>query len=261
MQWSFEHDMVVRRFGSGRELVWIHGLGEQSASFDAIAERLAGFTHVLIDLPGYGRSPWPRELPAGDSLADGADRLASWIGDRAPILIGHSMGGVLAQLVAERTRVGAVIDIDGNLTRGDCTFSAQAGGYTATDFAARGFDVMRDEVYAGGVSDPALRGYYAAMRMASPAVFHRNAVDLVALSEGETLAPRLAALAVPTLFIAGVPGGICERSRRLLDEHRVAWVGIEPAGHWPFIDQPAACAAAIERFARSSALSPPPPRT
>lgn len=238
--WTIAHDMVVRRIGSGPELVWIHGLGEQSSSFDAICARLPGFTHVLPDLPGYGRS-----APIDESLEATADRLVRFIGDRAPLVAGHSMGGVLAQYVAERTRVAGVIDIDGNLTRGDCTFSAQALAYSRADFLAQGFDVMRDELYKRGIADPALRGYYVGMRMADPSVFHRHATELVAISETEVLVERFAALRVPVLFIAGVPGGICERSRTLLSKHGMRWVGIEPAGHWPFIDQPDAFAAAV----------------
>lgn len=261
MSWTLESGMVVRRAGSGRPLVWIHGLGEQSASFDPITRLLPGFTHVLVDLPGYGRSPWPRRAAepqcgeanasgsqdAPSSLAQVAEDLARWMPPGA-IVAGHSMGGVLAQLVAEQTAIAAIVDIDGNLSRGDCTFSAQACAYSAADFAEHGFDRMRDEVYKRGISDPALRGYYVAMRMASPEVFHRHAVELVELSSTEALAARLAALAIPTLFVAGVPGGVCERSRALLDEHGVRWIGIADAGHWPFIDQPAAFAEAVARF-------------
>ena len=242
MIWSLEHDMVVRRVGAGQELVWIHGLGEQSASFDNIVARLPNFTHVLVDLPGYGRSPWPASPP---SLVDVADHLVTWLGDRKPLLAGHSMGGVLAQFVAERIPVAGVIDIDGNLSRGDCTYSARALPYSPTDFATHGFDVVRDEVYKSGIADPALRGYYVAMRMASPHVFHRHAIELVELSSTETLAARLAALTVPVLFIAGVPGGICARSHELLAKHAIRTISIEDAGHWPFIDQPEAFAKAL----------------
>jgi len=83
------------------------------------------------------------------------------------------------------------------------------------------------------------------MFFASPAVFYRHAADLVAMSERGDLAHRLAALSVPALFIAGVPGGICEHSRALLDRNHVHWVGIEPAGHWVYLDQPAAFVAAV----------------
>lgn len=244
MQWSVEHDMVVRRFGSGRPIVWIHGLGEQSASFDPITSRLPGYTHVLPDLPGYGRSPW-RESP--ESIDETADRLARWV-TRDAILIGHSLGGVLAQLVAERTRVAAVVNVDGNLTRGDCTFSAQASAYAPDEFAARGFDVIRDEVYKSGIADPALRGYYTAMRMADPHQFHRHAVELVALSASEALVGRLAALDTANYFIAGHPGGICARSQKLLDEHDLQWAAIDFSGHWPFIDQPVAFTEVVCRF-------------
>lgn len=245
MKWSVEDGMVVRRAGEGREIVWIHGLGEQSASFERAIGLLPGYQHTLVDLPGYGRAAWPDEP---SSLADVAAQLARWIGDRAPIVAGHSQGGVLAQWIAEQTRVAAVIDIDGNLSRGDCTFSAQAVAYTLEDFIAHGFDVMRDELYKRGIANEALRGYYAAMRAASPHVFHRHATELVESSSTETHVERLAALTVPVLFIAGVPDGICERSRALLDAHRVHWIGIEPAGHWPFVDQPRAFAAAVATF-------------
>jgi len=258
MRWSAEHGMVVRRFGEGVELIWIHGLGEQAASFDAIAEHpaLAGFAHVLVDLPGYGRAPWI-ELPPGDSLAYLADLLAGWIALRPsddrnlPVLIGHSQGGVLATLVAERTAVRGVIDVEGNLTAGDCTFSAKASAYDERAFAATGFAALRDEVYRDGVIQRALRGYHAALTLASPHVFHRNAVDLVAAARRGDLGARLVGSKCPTLFVAGVPNGICEASRQHLRDLGARYVELEPSGHWPFIDQPDKFAIEVAEFVRS----------
>ena len=252
---SVEHGMSVRRFGSGPDVFWIHGLGEQGASFDAITQHpgLAGFTHVVPDLPGYGRSAQlaTRGLGTLDALAD---HLVSWIAAHAPRpgLIGHSMGGVLATLIAERIPISAIVDVDGNLTRGDCTFSAEAAGYDRDEFVATGFATMRARVGERGQAEPALRGYHAALALADPDIFHGNAIDLVRLSETETLSPRLAAVRARVLFVAGVPGGICERSRAQLDQHRIRWVAIEPSGHWPFIDQPEAFAAAVGPFLRGA---------
>jgi pimeloyl-ACP methyl ester carboxylesterase len=257
MNWSQQHGMVVRSFGNGIDLIWIHGLGEQSASFDAIARHpaFAKYAHILVDLPGYGRAPWPAlPAPGEDSLVHAADLLARWIDQRPaddqnlPVLMGHSQGGVLATLVAERTSVRGVVNIDGNLTIGDCTFSATAKQYTADDFAAHGFAAMRDRVYRDGVNDLALRGYHAAMCMASPYVFHRNALDLVAASERGDLTARFAALSCPTLFVAGAPGGICTLSLEGLRRAGVHTVAIEPSGHWPFIDRPDAFAFAVADF-------------
>jgi len=241
--------LVVRRIGRGPELLWIHGLGEWSVGFDAIVAHpaFAGFSHVLPDLPGYGRSPWPA---SPESLAQLADRMAAWLGDRRPALIGHSMGGVLATLIAERVGVRAVVDVEGNLSRGDCVFSAKVAAYRFDEFAAHGLAALRASTYERGCAEPELRGYHAAMCVASPAVFHHHAVDLVAMSEPETLAPRLAALPMPVLYVAGVPDGICPHSRSLLDRHAIRWIGLAPARHWVHCDQPDGFASAVAGFLR-----------
>ena len=246
MKWSLEHGMSVRRTGQGPRVVWIHGLGESSVSFEPVVAQLPGYQHVLVDLPGYGRSPWP---DGAIGLPDLADHVARWIDDEPPAtIIGHSMGGVLCTLVAERTAVRAVIDVDGNLTRGDCTYSAIAAAYSHDDFVAKGFAEMRAKIYADGQTKPELRSYHAALSFASPHVFHRHAVELVNMSTEGKLGPRLAALHVPKLFIAGVPDGVCPESRALLDHLDVRWVGIEPAGHWVYLDQVERFAAEVERF-------------
>jgi len=249
MTWALEHGMMVRRSGAGPELLWIHGLGEWSASFDGVAAHPAfvGFSHVMIDLPGYGRAPWPDDPEGLERLAD---RLVIWLGDRRPALIGHSMGGVLATLVAERIPVPAVVDVEGNLSRGDCTSSGKAAAYSLDDFVAHGFAAMRAEVYDGGRTDLPLRDYHASMCAASPIVYHHHAHELVAISEPETLAPRLAALRAPALFVAGVPDGICRHSRDLLDRHGVRWIGLAPAGHSVHCDKPDAFATAVAAFLR-----------
>src|SRR5688500_13298323 len=228
MRWSVEHGMVIRRITqparSALRVVWIHGLGESSVSFEPVVAQLPGYTHVLVDLPGYGRSPWPTS-PLG--LADLADLLARWLDTDAPaVIIGHSMGGVLCTLVAELAAVRAVVNIEGNLTRGDCTFSALASASTLDELRSRGWAEMRAQVYADGQTLAPLRTYHAAMCFAWPDMFHRNAVELVELSSAGTLGPRFAALRMPTWFVAGVPDGICAESRALLDRLGIRWLGI-----------------------------------
>lgn len=238
--------MVVRRTGTGPRVVWLHGLGESSVSFESTVARLPGYTHVLVDLPGCGRSPWPEHAPSIDEVVEG---VATWLtGDPPAVLIGHSLGGVMATLVAERTPVRGVIDVDGNISRDDCTFSARAAAYSLDDFLAHGFAALRDDVFAAAARHAGERAYHAALSFASPRVFHRHGIELVALSESGTLAPRLAALGPHALFIAGVPDGICAESRALLARHGVATALIEPAGHWVYLDQPDAFVTAVQAF-------------
>lgn len=80
----------------------LHGLGEQAETWDAVTAALAG-THrtVAVDLRGHGASGRPgvysTELMADDVLA-AVDRL----GYGAVTLVGHSLGALVAVLVAER---------------------------------------------------------------------------------------------------------------------------------------------------------------
>ncbi len=244
--------MAVRtRAGGGRTLVWIHGLGEAGRCFDAITAhpRLAHYRHVVPDLPGYGRAPWPA-VRCG--LEATADALAGWLRARgdAPVVIGHSLGGVLATLCAERDPGGmsAVIDVDGNVSLGDCTFSSQFAAMDEAELASGGFARVWGTLYASAGADLALRGYAASMAFADPVQLWRHACELVTLSDGETLAARRAALPVPLRFLAGTPGGICARSRALLTAAGVRFSDIGPGGHWPFIDQPDAFAGAVADF-------------
>lgn len=249
---ALEHGMSVRSRGSGsRVLVWIHGLGESGRCFDAIAAHphLWPYRHVVVDLPGYGRSPWPGTSRGIEATAD---ELAAWLGarDDNAILIKHSLGGVLATIVGERHPhlVRAVVDVEGNSSFGDCTFSSRIAAVDEAEFVAGGYQLLCQELWAEAGEDPALRGYAASMTFADPWVLWRHASDLVALSRGEGLAARRARLSVPLLFVAGAPGGVCARSRELLDGSGVRVVEVAPAGHWPYVDRPDAFAEAVARF-------------
>jgi pimeloyl-ACP methyl ester carboxylesterase len=229
--------MVVRRTGAGPRVVWVHGLGESSVSFEPVVAAMPGFAHVLVDLPGYGRSPWPEQASGLDAIAD---HLAAWL-DPDAFVIGHSMGGVLATLIAERRAVAGIVNVEGNLTAGDCHISGVAA---AIDDPVRALDTVREQ------NRDAPRSYQAALGFAMPAMLHRHAKDLVAISATNTLARRVAA--VPSLYVAGLFDGICDESRRQLDEAGARWVGIEPAGHWVYLDQPKRFVDEVTRFLKGS---------
>ena len=221
---------------------YVHGLGESGLSFEGLlaAPELASFHQVAPDMPGYGRSAWPEHAPSIDETVD--DLAAFWRrrGEPPAVVVGHSLGGVLGQLLAERhpDLVLALVDVDGNKAGADAVFSGRAAAESLEAFVATGFERLREAVYRAGRRERAQRGYYASLRLADPRVFHRHSVDLVALSHGEDLARRLAALPMPKYYVAGAPGGASARSLDLLRHAGVPTIAIAPAGHWPFLDQP-----------------------
>jgi pimeloyl-ACP methyl ester carboxylesterase len=253
MRQTVESGMFVRSFGRhGRGVLWVHGLGESGLCFEAIVQhrRLAGLRHLVPDMPVYGRSTW-RRRPF--TLAAQADHLAAWLRERREgpvVVVGHSMGGVVATLLAEAhpAAVAAVVDVDGNASVGDCTFSGEAAALSLADFASGGMERLANRIYREGVEDPAHRGYYASIRLCDPRAYHRNSEELVELAGTEALAGRLAALEAKTLYVAGSPGGACARSLELLDEADAQTVELAPSGHWPFIDQPDGFAEELASF-------------
>lgn len=241
-----------RRRRPAGSLLFVHGLGESGLCFEGLLRRpeLASWDILCPDLPGYGRSLWPDPAPLGgvaDLLAELARRR---LRARPLVLVGHSLGGVLGILAAERHPglLDALVDVDGNISAGDCAYSGPAARQELAEFLAGGFEELKERVYRRGLVDAAHRGYHASLSLADPVAFHRHSRELVRLSEAEDLATRLSRLELPVLYIAGYPGGACARSRDLLERTPVPWMAVEDSGHWPFIDRPAAFAAALAGF-------------
>lgn len=254
MKLLLEDGMAVREVGpaGGTPVLWIHGLGESGLCFEEIVchPLLSGRSHLIPDLPGYGRAA--RVRPPQD-FAGIADHLAGWLaarGEPALDLVGHSLGGILALVLAERhpERVRRLVDVDGNKSPADCVFSGQALEWTPEEFLATGFHELRDAIAVSAGDDAALRGYVRSLGLADAATYRAHAEELVRLSAREDLALRLAAVDLPVSYLAGVPNGASARSLALLEEARVEVTTIEPSGHWPFINRPDAFAAALLRF-------------
>lgn len=191
------------------------------------------------DLPGYGKSLWPRTPYAFGAQASA---LAAWLHGRGAdpvVLIGHSMGGVIGTFLAEQAPelVRAFVNVEGNISDDDCTLSAAVAGQAPEAYLAGGLDRVLDGVYDAGVEMRAQRGYYASLRFCDPRVLYRDSVELVRLSHGAGLARRLGSLERPTVYLLGSPGGTGLRSRGLLDDAGVLWRAIQDAGHWPYLDQ------------------------
>jgi pimeloyl-ACP methyl ester carboxylesterase len=89
---------AVRGAVGAPELLVLHGLGDSIAGWARVLGPLSRTHRVhIVDLPGHGLSPPPRDFRLAtilEPLARYADGLA------APILVGHSLGGWLAARLA-----------------------------------------------------------------------------------------------------------------------------------------------------------------
>ena len=91
------------RAGSGPPLLLLHGIGSNSRAFRHQLSGLAdAFTVIAWDAPGYGRSDDPPPNFRLEDAADCAIALLDELGIERAHVLGHSMGGVVAQLVYHR---------------------------------------------------------------------------------------------------------------------------------------------------------------
>ncbi|MFF3286216.1 alpha/beta fold hydrolase [Streptomyces sp. NPDC003023] len=102
--------------GSGAHRVFaVHGWFADRSAYDPLLADLDGesFTYALVDLRGYGEA---RDVPGSYTTAEGAAdllALADRLGWESFSLVGHSMGGAVAQrvLAAAPQRVRRIVGI------------------------------------------------------------------------------------------------------------------------------------------------------
>ena len=135
-----EAEQVERANGSGRQpVVFVHGLWLLPSSWDRWAAHFeeAGYTALT---PGWPDDPATvaeanahPEVFAEKTVGQVADHVDAVVGRlaRRPAVIGHSFGGLLAQLLAGRGRSAATVAIDPAPFRGvlPLPFSAVKAGW------------------------------------------------------------------------------------------------------------------------------------
>lgn len=165
--------------------VFLHGLGAASTfDYSEIAVhpalRTTGHRSLLIDLFGFGYSDRPRDF--GYTLTEHADAVAAVLDAehvRGAELVGHSMGGAVALVLAARRPelVGSLTLAEANLRTGGGAWSRRIAEWEEDAFVARGL-----ATFTSAEDDPA---YLTTLRAAAPHALYRSAVSLVRATTAE----------------------------------------------------------------------------
>jgi pimeloyl-ACP methyl ester carboxylesterase len=90
--------ITFRRAGVGRPVVLLHGIGSGAGSWVRLLPYLADrFQCIAWNAPGYGASsPLETDHPTAADYAGALDRFLAAIGIERPVLVGHSLGALMA---------------------------------------------------------------------------------------------------------------------------------------------------------------------
>lgn len=229
----------VRDAGPGAPaLLLVHGLGCDTSFWDEAfaSATLERYTLVAVDLPGFGASPPLRPF----TFAAVLDRLAALVdGLAVPVVaVGHSLGGTLAVLLAERAPLRGLVLVEANLLPLGPEVSASAAGALARSEGR--FDAWLDEfavqVREHEGDDAGSARYVHTFPRADRDTFGEACAELAAAAAGA--AARYAALEVPRVYVVGSdeePAHVAFLAERGLELERVA-----DSGHSVMVDRPEA---------------------
>ena len=251
----------TRAVASARPVAYcLHALGASSAEFGRLRDALAGDIDVVaLDLPGFGDTAWD-DGPSVEDTVDFVIRRIRARGAARWMLVGHSMGGKVASIVAARTLAGRapLFGLAGVVL-------LAASPVTPEPMGEDRRESMIDWASDGPLSEESAREFIEA-NIAEPiaetamttAVADVRRTDPLAwrawLERGsrEDWSAEVGALAVPALIVSGAEDGdLGESAQRRLNGATypgARLLTIEGAAHLLPIEQPQEVADAILTF-------------
>jgi 3-oxoadipate enol-lactonase len=255
------HALVATTTVDGPAVVFIHGIGGaariwqvQLTTFSA-----AGYTCMAVNLPGYGGRHPVQEVTFEDLAADVEATIASH-GLKQPALIGHSLGGMIAQTMLRRRpdAYGAAVLCCTSPAFGNPAGDFQkkfvadrlgpiAAGRTMMDLAP----AIVDEII-GPTPDAAARARAVEIMGATPDDTYSAAIRCIIHFDERG---HLANIRVPVLCLAGehdrnAPPPMMERMATKIPGAR--YVRLPGVGHLPNLESPKAFDAAVIEFLASA---------
>ncbi len=237
---------TVPDLSRGETVLCLHGAGGNGGYLGDILDGLSGRqSPIAFDQPGHGRSGGIDSLGSIDRMAEFTRAFVNKLGLRPPVLLGHSMGGAVAQeyALAHPGDVRALV-----LVASSCRFPVPQDRIDqlrlVTEGKARRAFVK--DAFSPKTDDVIVRRGWGEDLKTDPRVGYGDMLACVGWSND-----RLAEIAVPTLVIVGedefeVLRGESDRLAAEIPNARK--VEIPAAGHAVPIEQPAAVCEAIQDF-------------
>lgn len=237
----------------GPPLVLLHSLGTSLRVWDDVVALLPRNRILRPDMRGHGASDTPAPPYAMGALIHDVERLMDHHGVKEAVVVGLSIGGLIAQGLATKRM---------DLVRGMVLSNTAARLGFAGQWAERIATVQ--ERGLGAIADATMERWLGRSWQTSPVLPRLRQMFLETPAEGWTGAAaaiagtdfytQTAALTLPTLAIAGsndgsTPPDLVKETAELIRGSRFAL--IRGAGHIPMAEKPAEYATILREFLES----------
>jgi pimeloyl-ACP methyl ester carboxylesterase len=259
--------LSVEVIGSGPDVVLIPGFASSREVWRVEAERLRATHRVhLVQLAGFAGEPWSHgDGPFVQPMADELARYVREAGLVRPTVVGHSMGGMTAVLLAQQhpELVGRVMSVD-SLPFFSALYGPQVTAEAARPFADQAaagmlaadetsFRSQQGQSAVGLARDPATRAAMVEWSMASDRRALASAIREVMTTD---LRPGLAAMTTPVWAVyaadadGGAPAAMADGlwAREYASLPGVRLIRVDGSRHFIMADQPARFAELMDQL-------------
>lgn len=227
-------------------VVFIHGLGADSEMWWFQLQELAeaGMRPIAMDLPGFGKTPVGE---GGWSLQKIRSGLANWLKELSPekkILVGLSMGGVIAQQIAldfpdqvDRLVLASTFATLRPKTLKNWIYLLKRGGTVLLSGSAAQAEQVADHLFPDASQKTYHQMVIDKIRQADPRAYQKAMRSLALYDSRE----EVKYLSLPVLVITGENDGTVplaaqtELTNLMPNAHQIV---IPEAGHAVNVDQP-----------------------
>ncbi len=219
-------------------LLFIHGLACSKESFYGAwnEKRLKKYSLLAVDLPGFGKSDRPMDFSY--SLYDHAGvlyELTRKIPYKKIHLVGHSMGGAIAVLLAQKNpkRFVSLMNVDGCLGGQNGSQQQQLSPPTFEEFSEK--LMLRIENSKGKPDENGYKLWYEWSRASDPFGFQKSDESLIQLTRSNIIIDAFFSLPIKKVYFYPERDGM---PRVLKNAKKIKTIQISGSGHFIMNDNP-----------------------